>query len=271
MQEKIHVIIALLRICVPAAYFVVSLGYIWEFAKNQSSRPAWLRPLFASGIFLHVLLYAVLFYAHGPFPFGTVFRGLFLCSWVFAVFSFAIETMARERSYGAFLGPVNFTIALLAAIFLNRGDSLPQPPMSPYFVVHVTLLFVAYALFFFSAAVSVMYLIQYNEIKHRRLRAIFRRLPPLEVMDQAVMRADGLGLGLLFLGIVIGFLWMDYATGADFRMNLKIGFTIFAAAVYLIEHLFRIGRGWKGQRACMVSLLGFALLIINLVIGRHGY
>jgi hypothetical protein len=85
------------------------------------------------------------------------------------------------------------------------------------------------------------------------------------------MRLDALGLGLLLLGIIMGFLWLYVGMGVPGRMSMKIGFILLTAVTYLAGHLLRIGRGWKGQKACFISIAGFILVICTLLVGQHGY
>jgi ABC-type transport system involved in cytochrome c biogenesis permease subunit len=261
-----------LRFAVPAVYLLVSIGYLHTFVVNRESRPSWVRPALISGLVLHTLLLAFLFIERGAFPFGTVVRGLFFCTWVLAVLFFTLEKILHENSYGAFFMPVIFIVSALTLKFLNSGQPLPAPMMSYYFVAHVSLLFTAYAFFLFSFVVSVMYLLLYREIRMRRLGSFFTRLPPLERMDQTVKIMDAMGLSLIVLGIITGFLWMD-AFNMSFSANIpiKAGFIILTGIIYFSEHMFRMGRGWKGQRACLISILGFLLVLCTLIVGRHGY
>jgi ABC-type transport system involved in cytochrome c biogenesis permease subunit len=90
-------------------------------------------------------------------------------------------------------------------------------------------------------------------------------------MDESVMRVDALGLGLLILGIATGFLWMEIVVGVPARISLKIGLSSLVVIAYLTEHLLRIGKGWNGQRACLISVIGFAFVLVTLLAGRHGY
>jgi ABC-type transport system involved in cytochrome c biogenesis permease subunit len=261
-----------LRFIVPAIYLLVSSGYVYTFIKARDSRPSWIRLAFLAGLFLHTLLLALLFLEHGVFPFGTVIRGLFFCSWVLAVMFLAMENLLHEISYGAFFMPVNFIVTAFTLSFLNAGVPLPRLLVSYYFIIHVSLLFTAYACFLFSFLVSLMYLLQHAEIKARRPGAFFTRLPSLEIMDQTIRFMDGMGLSLILLGIITGFLWLDaYNMTLSSNIPVKAGFVLLTFIIYLSEHLLRIGKGWKGQRACLVSILGFLFVLCTLIVGRHGY
>jgi len=182
-----------------------------------------------------------------------------------------IELLFQNGWYGAFLLPITFCTTTFAILNLNKGAPLPDSMHSMYFVVHASILFMAYACFFLSFAISMMYLIQHHEIKQHRLGALFKRLPALSDMDSSVMRLDALGLGLLVFGIITGFLWMEMAIGMPVRLSFKIGLSILVVLAYLAEHLLRIGKGWNGPKACWLSIAGFAFVLVTLLAGRHGY
>jgi ABC-type uncharacterized transport system permease subunit len=116
-----------------------------------------------------------------------------------------------------------------------------------------------------------MYLLQHRQIKSHRLGGLFKRLPSLSDMDNSVMRVDALGLGLFILGTATGFLWMEIVVGIPTHISLKIGLASLVLIAYLGEHLLRIGRGWTGQRACVMSVAGFVFVLVTLLAGRHGF
>jgi HemX protein len=270
-EEIVLPSILLLRFIVPLFYFAISFGYIQEFVKNKHPYGSWIKPVLITGIIFHASLLLLLSVAEGSFPFGTIPKGLLLCSLMLSLLYIGIEYLFEERSYGAFIWPVNLLIVTFSLLFLYRGVPLPKQMMSYYFVIHILLNFMGIACFFLSFVISVMYLIQHSVIKRQRLNAFFHRLPSLETMDKSVMGVDTLGLSLFFLGLVIGYLWLDLSIGSSSQLTLKIGFAVLTVITYLAEHILRTGRGWKGQRACLVSIAGFCLVICNLIIGRHGY
>ncbi len=261
----------ILRFLIPGLYCLAAVGYVSYFVRASEKMQVWVRPLFLIGIVTHLLLFILLMSKRGTIPLATVFEGLFFCSLILSILYLVLEHVVNETCYGAFLLPVNVIISGMAAIFLNTGRPLPEVMSSIYFVSHASFLFTAYACFFLSFIIAVMYLLQHNEIKSRHLGFLFKNLPALENMDLSIARIDALGLGLLFLGTDVGFFWMVYASDVEYRMNIKIGFTILAGIVYLLEHLLRVAKGWKGQRASLISIAGFVLILITLFIGRHGY
>jgi len=270
-MDSFFSIALVLRIAIPGLYFIAAIGYITQFLQLSKSLSLWVKPIFYTGLVFHILLFALLFLKRGILPLFTVFEGLLACSLILSILYIITEYILSETCYGAFLQPVNSVISLIASVYLFAGKPLPDSMTSPYFIFHVMVLAAAYACFFLSCSISIMYLLQYNEIKNRHLGYLFKRLPALENMDISIARIDALGLALLFIGIVIGFLWLDIESDNPYRMNLKVWFSVLTAAVYLFEYIFRVSKGWKGQRTAMISILGFIIVVINMLIGRHGY
>jgi ABC-type transport system involved in cytochrome c biogenesis permease subunit len=270
-MDSFFSITLVLRIAIPGLYFIVAVGYIKQFLDLSKKLPPWVKPSLYTGLLLHIVLFGLLYSKRGTIPLFTVFEGLLACSLILSVLCIIMEYILNETCYGAFLQPVNSVISLIASIYLFTGKPLPDSMTSPYYIFHVMVLSAAYACFFLSCIIAIMYLLQYNEIKNRHLGYLFKRLPALENMDISIARIDALGLILFCVGIVIGFLWLDIASDNPYRMNLKIGFSSLTALVYLIEHVLRITQGWKGQRTAMISIFGFIFVLINLLIGRHGY
>lgn len=263
--------VLLLRIFVPTAYGFAAAGAVYEFARNRSKHLVWTIPMLATAIALHGILFAALFVREGQLPFDTIFRGMLFVALIISLFYMGIERYLGQIRYGAFILPVNFGFTAFASALIDNGIPLPQSLHSAYFMVHTTLLFLAYACFILSFVISLMYLLQYREIKQRRLSGLFKRLPSLDEMDQSIMRLDGLGLGLLVFGTATGFLWLEMVLGEPMRLTAKIALSALTAMIYLFEHFMRIGKGWNGQRAALISMAGFAAVIITMLAGRHGY
>jgi ABC-type transport system involved in cytochrome c biogenesis permease subunit len=261
----------LLRFAVPLLYLIAAAGYAIAFVKNERMTYAWVRAVFALALGLHCVMLAVYGREQGRFPFATVYEGLAFCSLLLALLYYGVEQALKETVYGACILPANALLSATGMALLGRGTPLPPALVSPFFAAHTSLMFCAYACFFISAAIAVMYLLLHHEIKSRRIGSFFKRLPALEDMDMAVMRIDALGLGFLLLGTVIGYLWAEAKLGDYSMIVVKIGLVLVVMTVYVAEHLLRIGRGWKGQAPCLLSIAGFGLVLVTLAVGQHGY
>lgn len=264
-------VILLLKILVPLVYLGVASGYLIAFIKNQHATISVFKIILFISTVLHGLLFFLLYLSRGYFLAATVFEGMFFCSLILSLLYIAVENLIKENSYGVFLIPINVILVIVSLLYLDHGEKLPLAKMSIYFLPHAAISFMAYACFFLSFTISVIYLLQFREIRNRHLGAFFKRLPALVTMDESVKRIDALGLGLLIIGIIFGYLWIGELGAQPPGMSIKIGFTNLIAIIYLMEHVLRLGIGWQGLKACYISIIGFIFVILTLCVGRHGY
>jgi ABC-type uncharacterized transport system permease subunit len=165
----------------------------------------------------------------------------------------------RVEVVGAFVAPITFGL-MLASRTHGRG------PMGggALFALHIGANMVGVAALTVACAMAVAYLIQERQVKNRRLGTLFRRLPPLDVLDTLAYRCVLVGLPALTVGVVTGHIvavrgvhvrglpWQQY-----FAM---ISWALFAAVL-----LLRVGAGWRGRRAAIGTILGYASALLVLL------
>jgi ABC-type transport system involved in cytochrome c biogenesis permease subunit len=104
-------------------------------------------------------------------------------------------------------------------------------------------------------------------------------VPESGVLDQAVYRAIQVGFPLMTLGIVTGAVWADYAWGRPWGWDPKETWSLITWIVYAAYLHARITHGWRGKRAAVLAIIGFAVVIftflgVNLGLtgsGLHSY
>lgn len=264
-------IVTALRMVLPILYAGVAFGYAWTFVKNRESVPRLFNITLITGVALHGVLLGLIGLHHARIPFATVPEALLTISLLFSLLYLALQGFLDEHRYGALALPVNFFVISAGSALLGRGSALPPAFVSKYFLAHALTTFSAYACFFLSFVLSIMYLIQHRQIKDRQLGPLFQRLPALSIMDDSVMRIDAVGAGLLLLGIIAGAFWISSMPG-DYEMPvMKIVFAVLTLTVYCIELVLRIWGGQRGVVPCLTSILGFLFVLFTLAVGSHGY
>jgi len=73
-----------------------------------------------------------------------------------------------------------------------------------------------------------------------------------------------LGFSLLTLGILVGSVWARSVWGSLWQWDPKQTWTLAAWIVYAVLLHQRLALGWKGHRAALFVLIGFAALVISL-------
>ncbi|HVJ90692.1 MAG TPA: cytochrome c biogenesis protein CcsA [Labilithrix sp.] len=164
---------------------------------------------------------------------------------------------------GAFVAPLALT-----SLFASRFVGAAEPSVrvkSAILPFHVTTNLFGVALFTLASSAAALYLIQEHLLKKKRIDGMFRRLPPLDVLDRAEHRLLLAGFPLLTIGIITGTLWarrVEMGSPSDV-LRAVLGYVtwlVIAAVLFL-----RSAAGWRGRRAAYGTITGFGFAVVILV------
>ena len=94
---------------------------------------------------------------------------------------------------------------------------------------------------------------------------MFRRLPPLDVLDRAEHRFLLAGFPLLTIGIITGTLW---ARRVEMGAPSEVLRAVFGYITWLVIAgvlFLRAAAGWRGRRAAYGTIAGFGLAVVVLM------
>lgn len=166
---------------------------------------------------------------------------------------------------GAFIAPLALT-SLLASHFIRRGFEPAQSVNDTILPFHVTSSLVGIALFALAFSAASLYLIQERLLKKKRIDGVFRRLPPLDVLDRAEHRFLLTGFPLLTIGILTGTFWARRVEAGVPSDVLRAIFGYVAWLVIAGVLFLRAAAGWRGRRAAYGTIAGFAFAIAVLMV-----
>ncbi len=197
-------------------------------------------------------------------PFLSVTRTLSFLSWLIAVVYLLALLFARKQRLGilgTFITPVCLLLFLLGGPGHEGAVSRVRSFLLPFHVSLNVLGVVAFALAFASA---LAYVIQERLLRKKKLLGAFERLPPLHILDQFGLQMTLIGMPLLTLGVITGVAWAT-------RNQSTLTFSPqqwFAVATWLIFAgvlLMRVVAGWRGRRAAIGTIIGFACAMCALI------
>jgi cytochrome c-type biogenesis protein CcsB len=228
------------------------------------------------GFLFHTSALAVQFLKEG-FPAVTQFHeALSFKSWLIVALYLVIQIKYRLTVLGAIVAPVVFLMTLAAFAFGAGTSELPPGLKSYWLPVHVTLAFLAYAVFALAFAVSLIYLLQERGLKHKKMIALLKRFPSLEALDRLNYILLVWGFPLMTLGILTGSLWAriswgDYWSWDPRQISSGITWLIYGALLH-----GRITAGLRGKKAAILTMFGFCVVLgyslwgETLFSSRHG-
>jgi ABC-type transport system involved in cytochrome c biogenesis permease subunit len=188
---------------------------------------------------------------------------------------FFVYLRYRITALGLFMLPLVFVLTLISGF--RREDSLATAGFGTrWLLVHTASIFLGYTGFFLTFVAAVMYLIQERELKSKRPKAFYYRLPSLEVCEELYYRSLVFGLPFLSLGILTGFVWASRAWKGPWELDPKILASLVTWLIYLVLFSTRLSGSWRGRRAAYVAIFAFAAVMmtfvgVSVLSSQHGY
>lgn len=155
-------------------------------------------------------------------------------------------------------------IVLLQGVALSAGLA-PTPGGSgirgAWFTAHVLLALVGFQGLTMAAAAGLLYLVQFHELKNKRLGRLFRFLPPLATLDQLSRVGLMAGLFAMTLALLVGWAWAGRYQGGVNWQDPKITWAILSWAALGVPLLARTGSGARAWRSSVLSVGGFVVVV----------
>jgi cytochrome c-type biogenesis protein CcsB len=258
-------------------YLFGALAYL-HFVFTLNERSAKLgRMLLLIGAILHGAGFVARYFAAGYTPITSLFESLSFSAFAIVCVFLAFELTYHLRVLGAFVAPLAFVFSVSSAFLPGEVRALAPALNSYWLPVHVILLFFGNAVFAVAFGAGIMYLLMERELKTKKMGAIFKRLPSLNVLDDINYRCLTIGFPLLTLGIITGSIWAEYAWGSYWSWDPKEVWSLITWLLYAALLHGRMTVGWRGRKAAILAIVGFCAILftflgVNLLLpGLHTY
>ncbi|GAB2819921.1 c-type cytochrome biogenesis protein CcsB [Actinocorallia aurea] len=191
----------------------------------------------------------------------------------------------KARFLGAFV-MVAVVLGLGAAtIWLYQEAGAVVPALESYWIaIHVTAAIIASGGFTVGFVATLLYLFAArHEVRKAGEKAdavkpsLLDRLPGADVLDGLAYKSIMFVFPVWTFAIIAGAIWADSAWGRYWGWDPKETWSFIVFAIYAGYLHARATAGWKGSKAAVVSVIGYAALLFNLVgvnvfmSGLHSY
>jgi len=251
MLEKLE----LLLFALATTLYLVAWGWHlsgWKLGSAPQTRVA-IRILWAGWV-LHLLMVGLRWYLAEHVPMLSAFEFVtFFALLVIGVFLlFALKE--RNQMLGVFLLPVGLGLMLYAAFMPKLIE--PELPIyaSLLLKIHILTTLLGYAAWTITFAASVSYL--YLERKQQTSPGLF---------DLMAYRAAFYALCFHTLGMITGAMWGDRVFGQLWFWDPKETWTFITWLIFLAYLHARYTLDWRGRRAAILAIVGFASLAFTYV------
>jgi ABC-type uncharacterized transport system permease subunit len=177
-------------------------------------------------------------------------------------------TFGQVWSIAIFLVPL---VALLTGLALLVGLDPAGEALAwrgGWFVLHVVFAFIGFSGLAVAFAAGLTYLLQFRQLKSKHFGAIFRFFPPLDTLDKLGRLGLLVGFPFLTLAMLLGWAWTENFGGPGELGNPKLVWVLMSWLVFLAALLAGSGKGRKGERGALASVIGFVVVVVLYVIVR---
>ena len=240
-----------------------------SFAGGGVSAPRTGGYMVAAGVLLHGVGLATFTAQHAELPLVGLAPSLCTLAFLIALFHFAATLANDSRPVGLVLVPV---IAVMLATALVLGVAPTGQPLQfrgVWFSFHVLLAFVGYAGFTIAFAAGLLYLLQFRELKDKRLGRVFRFFPSLPTLDTLGRRGLVIGFPALTLALLLGWAWTARFQ-VDFGMDEpQVIWGLLTWLMFAVVVALRLlSRADVERRAALASVVGYVVVVVAFVVLR---
>lgn len=249
-------------------YLTASGVLAYSFADGREAGPRTGTALAAAGVLLHGGALAAYTVLHGELPLVGLGPSLATLGFLIGVF-LTVTTITSARPVGLVLVPV---IAVLAGLALLLGVQPSGEDLAfrgVWFAFHVLAALVGYAGLTVAFAAGLLYLLQFRELKGKRLGRVFRFFPSLPTLDQLGRWSVAVGFPALTLALLLGWAWTVRFQRTLAPQNPQVIWgviTWFAFAAMLAVRA--LGQAGRERRAAVASVVSFVLVVVIYVVLR---
>jgi ABC-type uncharacterized transport system permease subunit len=203
----------------------------------------------------------------GAHPFSSVREVLYFVS-LLTIGAYLLTTLRyRLPMVGAFLVPVTIVLDAAARLVPASAGSAGHA-VTALGTLHIGLATAGVAVFAVAGVGAVVYLVAERQLKRHTFGQLFKKGPPLEVLDSLNRRCILLGFPLFTIAMVTGAMWVMRLPGGGPHRLLQPQYVMSTVAWLCYAGLLaaRGIAGWRGRRAALVTLGGAGAALCVLLI-----
>ena len=236
------------------------------------------------GVSVHLVAVVTRGLAAHRAPWGNMYEFVTALTCVAAIFFVYVMVRYRAWALGIWvMGAVVLALGLAETVIYTAAGPLVPALQSYWLSIHVTAMTLATGIFFVAAVLGILYLVA--ERYRARVAAgkaaggngLLERIPTREQLDKLTYRTVIFGFPVWTFGVIAGAIWADEAWGRYWGWDPVETWAFITWVLYAAYLHARATAGWRGRRAHYIQLIGFASLVVNILViqvfvtGMHSY
>ena len=299
------------------AYVVSMVGYFYYLAFRREPVYVAARAIAIAGVLAHVTSIVTRGFAAGRVPWGNMYEYSSLLALLVVVVSLVyIEGFQHVKTVTGFALSFSVLTMAIALTAFYVGPIELVPALNSYWIkIHVVAAITGSSLFGLGGIMTILYLVQSGrERKREREQEIARQelaarepapimggsledppdlegsadetvrvatrksvLPPSETLDRLAYKTIAFAFPIWTFAVIAGAIWAESAWGRYWGWDPKETWSFITWVVFAAYLHARTTAGWRGRKAAVLALIGFASLlvtyyVVNLwIVGLHSY
>lgn len=245
-------------------YGATALAYFAWLGGLPETVAVWARRGMVAGFICHTLELGARGVA-GLHPVSSVREVVGFVAWLLVGGFLLAQTRRRLDAVAAFVVPAALVLELAAR--LGPAVEHGTHGLGVLGRVHISFATIGVAVFALATAVAVLYLIEERQLKHKRMSAIVKKGAALETLDRLSFLCVKIGFPIFTIAMITGGVW-GVREGLGFRPEYALAGAAWATFAVLL--LARLLAGWRGRRAALLTIGGFAasLVVLGVYLAR---
>ena len=207
------------------------------------------------------------------YEYGMAVTFITVVTWLVVIRKFPVRHLT-----GFLLLPVVILMFVNGTLLYTIAAPVQPALQSYWLVIHVSAAIIGSGVFLVPGVASVLYLFRAAHEKDSTKFARFAsKLPEADVLDRIAYRTTIFAFPVFTFGVLCGAVWAESAWGRFWGWDPKETVAFIAWVVYAAYLHSRATAGWRGARAAVINIVGFAAMIFNLFFvnlvtaGLHSY
>ena len=231
------------------------------------------------GALLHLAALVLRGLATHRVPWGNMYEYIMAVTFIaVATWLYVIKKFPVRHLSGFMLLPIVILMFIGGTALYTVAAPVVPALQSYWLVIHVSAAATSSGIFLVPGVASVLYLTRAaHERNPQRFARFGSKLPSADVLDRVAYRTTVLAFPLFTFGVLCGAIWAESAWGRFWGWDPKETTAFIAWVIYAAYLHSRATAGWRGSRAAVINIFGFAATVFNLFFvnlvttGLHSY
>ncbi|MCZ6694954.1 MAG: cytochrome c biogenesis protein CcsA [Acidobacteria bacterium] len=198
-------------------------------------------------------------------PLDTIPEILSVLAWAAVIVYLVAHVRYRLEILHVIILPLVLVLLFISGA-LPRDVIAVATPLRPTLLrFHISVTILGAAALCVTFAASLVYLLVDRTLKAKKPARFFLRLPSLERCDRVNRTFLLWAFPLLTVGIVTGALYSASMSGTFWTWESRETLAILAWLILGVVTIARLGWGWRGSKAAIVTIVGFAALFMRML------